>query len=80
MKPERLREGGGGLGRKETVVSPDEYVEFNFAVLIAGLAIVGYVLWRAFFRHDVPGRRGAGYVVVFVGFVLVIMLINKAVF
>lgn len=61
-------------------MNPDEAVELNFVVLIAGIAIVGYLLWLGFFRHDTPERRLAGYAVVFVGFVLVIMLINRTVF
>ena len=61
-------------------MNSDEYVRLNFALLIAGLAVVGFLLWFAFFRHDSPERRMAGFAVVFVGAVVGMILVNRAVF
>jgi hypothetical protein len=52
----------------------------NFAILIAGIALVGFFLWAVFFRHDSPERRFLGLIVVFFGFVVMVTLINRAVF
>lgn len=41
---------------------------------------MGWLLWLAFFRHDSEERRVAGFVVVFVGAVIGMILINKVVF
>jgi hypothetical protein len=76
--PEAACWGGGGLGLSS--VDSDSYVAANFLLLIAGIAVAGFVLWLGFFRHESPERRMAGYAVVFVGFTLVIMLINRTVF
>ena len=61
-------------------MNSDEYVRLNFALLIAGLAVVGFLLWFAFFRYDSPERRMAGFAVVFVGAVVGMILVNRAVF
>jgi hypothetical protein len=45
-------------------VNSDDYVALNFIVLIAGIAVVGYLLWLGFFRHESEERRFAGYAVV----------------
>ena len=56
------------------------YVELNFLLLIGGIALVGYVLHVGFFRHESPERRMAGFAAVFVGAVIGMILVNKAVF
>ena len=58
----------------------NDYVALNFILLIAGIGLAEYLLWLGFFRHDSPERRMAGYVVVFVGFVIAVTLIDRAVF
>jgi hypothetical protein len=57
-----------------------QYVVLNFLLLIAGIGVVGYVLHVVFFRHESPERRMAGFAVVFIGAVVGMILVNKAVF
>lgn len=60
--------------------NPDAYVALNFLLLIAGIAFVGFLLWLGFFRHDTLERRMAGFAVVFVGALVGLILVNRAVF